>query len=66
MPGWSGRRCLRRSIPEDRNDVLDTISSTVHGEDAMERELRVVDKADIRWITVKARTYRDSKGSPEG
>ena len=47
---------------EDRNDVLDTISSTVHGEDAMERELRVVDKAEIRWITVKARTYRDSKG----
>jgi C4-dicarboxylate-specific signal transduction histidine kinase len=47
---------------EDRNDVLDTIGSTVHGEDAMERELRVVDQAEIRWITVKARTYRDSKG----
>jgi C4-dicarboxylate-specific signal transduction histidine kinase len=48
---------------EDRNDVLDTIGSTVHGDDAMERELRVVDQAEIRWITVKARTYRDSKGA---
>jgi C4-dicarboxylate-specific signal transduction histidine kinase len=48
---------------EDRNDVLDTIGSTVHGDDATERELRVVDQAKIRWITIKARTYRDSKGA---
>src|SRR5271170_1409806 len=41
---------------EDRNEVLDTITSGVRGEDAMERELRVVDQAEIRWITVKART----------
>ena len=49
---------------EDRNDVLDTITSSVHGADETERELRVVDKAEIRWITVKARTYRDTKGVP--
>src|SRR6202789_185636 len=48
---------------EDRNDVLDTITATVPAKDEMERELRVVDQAEIRWITVKARTYRDSKGA---
>jgi PAS domain S-box-containing protein len=47
---------------EDRNDVLDTITATAHGEDEMERELRVVGQAEIRWITVKARAYRDTKG----
>ncbi len=46
---------------EDRNDVLDTITATARDEDEMERELRVVDQDEIRWITVKARTYRDSK-----
>jgi PAS domain S-box-containing protein len=47
--------------PEDRNDVLDTITSAGRDEDEIERELRVVDQGDIRWITVKARTYRDSR-----
>jgi C4-dicarboxylate-specific signal transduction histidine kinase len=46
---------------EDRNDVLDTITSSARDEDQMERELRVVDQDEIRWITVKARTYRDAK-----
>ncbi len=49
---------------EDRNDVLDTISATAHGADAMERELRLVGhQGELRWITVKARTYRDPKGT---
>ncbi len=48
--------------PEDRSDVLDAIGSTVRGEDAMERELRVVHQDEIRWITVKARRYRDARG----
>jgi PAS domain S-box-containing protein len=47
--------------PEDRNGVLETVTSTARDEDEMERELRVVDRDDIRWITVKARTYRDSR-----
>jgi C4-dicarboxylate-specific signal transduction histidine kinase len=47
--------------PEDRSDVLDTITATALNEDEMEKELRVVDQDDIRWITVKARTYRDSR-----
>ncbi len=48
---------------EDRNDVLDTIRATAQDGDSMERELRVVGhQNDIRWITVKGRTYRDAKG----
>ena len=49
---------------EDRSDVLDTITATALNKDEMEKELRVVDQDDIRWITVKARTYRDSRNVP--
>ena len=54
-------RVLAAIHPEDRNGVLETVNSTARNEDEMERELRVVDRDDIRWITVKARTYRDSR-----
>jgi C4-dicarboxylate-specific signal transduction histidine kinase len=49
---------------EDRSGVLDAIrSADAETDDAMERELRVMGATgDIRWITVKARAYRDTRG----
>jgi C4-dicarboxylate-specific signal transduction histidine kinase len=49
---------------EDRSGVLEAIkSANAETNDAMERELRVMGAAgDIRWITVKARAYRDTRG----
>jgi signal transduction histidine kinase len=59
-----GETLLAAMHTEDRKDVLDTISATARGGDAVERELRIVGgAAGICWITVKARTYRDVKGS---
>ncbi len=56
---------LAAIYPEDRSGVLDAIRSTnAETDDAMERELRVMGPAgDIRWITVKARAYRDTRGA---
>ncbi len=55
---------LAAIYPEDRSGVLDAIrSANAETGDAMERELRVMGAAgDIRWITVKARAYRDTRG----
>ena len=55
---------LAAIYPEDRSGVLDAIgSANAETDDAMERELRVMGAAgDIRWITVKARAYRDTRG----
>jgi C4-dicarboxylate-specific signal transduction histidine kinase len=56
---------LAAVYPEDRSGVLEAIrSANAETDDAMERELRVMGPAgDIRWITVKARAYRETKGS---
>jgi two-component system, LuxR family, sensor kinase FixL len=55
---------LAAIYPEDRSSVLDAIrSASAETDESMERELRVTGAAgDIRWITVKARSYRDPKG----
>jgi C4-dicarboxylate-specific signal transduction histidine kinase len=56
---------LAAIYPEDRSGVLEAIrSANAETDDAMERELRVMGAAgDIRWITVKARAYRDTRGA---
>jgi C4-dicarboxylate-specific signal transduction histidine kinase len=50
--------------PIDRASVLQTISQGAHPSDTMEMELRVTGQGgEIRWITAKACTFRDSKGA---
>ena len=55
---------LAAIYPEDRSGVLDAIgSANAETDGAMEGELRVMGAGgDIRWITVKARAYRDTRG----
>jgi signal transduction histidine kinase len=59
---------LAAIYPEDRSGVIEAIrSANAETDDAMERELRVMGAAgDIRWITVKARAYRDTRGPANG
>jgi C4-dicarboxylate-specific signal transduction histidine kinase len=59
----TGASLLAAIHPEDRPSVLQTINSTSRP-NTMEMELRVAGpSAEIRWITVKASAYFDSKGA---
>jgi signal transduction histidine kinase len=50
--------------PVDRENVLQTVSQSADPSDTMEMELRVIGQGgEIRWITAKACTFRDSKGA---
>jgi signal transduction histidine kinase len=50
--------------PVDRANVLQTVSQSAGPSDTMEMELRVIGHGgEIRWITTKACTFRDSKGA---
>jgi two-component system, LuxR family, sensor kinase FixL len=59
-----GKTLLGALHPEDRTRVLYAIRETAHADDTMERELRLIGKGgETRWITAKARTYRELKGA---
>jgi signal transduction histidine kinase len=57
-----GKWLLATIHPDDRTAVIDAISlAATQAGDAMERELRVIGAGgDIRWITAKARAFRDA------
>jgi PAS domain S-box-containing protein len=58
----TGTAMLATFHPADRPGILQAIESSELRDDTMEMELRVVDPvSEIRWITAKARIYRDPK-----
>lgn len=55
---------LARIDPIDRASVLEAITGKSQRRDRVELEFRVVlGEGERRWITAKARTYRDAKGA---
>jgi len=56
-------RLLAAIHPVDRANALQAISATARQGDTVEMELRVVGQgSEIRWITAKAKAFRDANG----
>jgi PAS domain S-box-containing protein len=67
--GLDARTLLTRDLlvatihPADRAQVMHAIAGTTSHGDAVEMELRVLGQdGEIRWITARARAYRDANG----
>jgi PAS domain S-box-containing protein len=58
----TGTSMMATVHPADRPGILQAIQSSALRDDTMEMEVRVVSRgSEIRWVTTKARIYRDAK-----